>query len=189
MDLLEISQSIRKLRLQQGLTVEQLAKKSGFSKGFISQVENFRITPSLKALNAISAALGVPLSAVLGSESAVPDYTLGSVEKGEEILRNDNALYNMRYLALAYKQLGRKLDPFIIEYRKSAIERPLLMHDTEEFFLLLEGDVEFFIGSNNKSEKLVAGDTIYLRADLPHRVQLAENCEFARAMVIYSQKN
>ncbi|MBR2357645.1 MAG: helix-turn-helix transcriptional regulator [Lentisphaeria bacterium] len=41
MDLLEISQAIRKLRLQQGLTVEMLAKKSGFSKGFISQVENF----------------------------------------------------------------------------------------------------------------------------------------------------
>ena len=63
MDLLEISQAIRNLRLQQNLTVEMLAKKSGFSKGFISQVENFRITPSLKALNAISAALGVPLAA------------------------------------------------------------------------------------------------------------------------------
>ena len=65
MDLLEISQAIRNLRLQQNLTVEMLAKKSGFSKGFISQVENFRITPSLKALNAISAALGVPLAAIL----------------------------------------------------------------------------------------------------------------------------
>ena len=189
MDLLEISQSIRKLRLQQNLTVDQLAKKSGFSKGFISQVENFRITPSLKALNAISAALGVPLAAVLTSDPKVPEYTIGSVEQGEEIFRNDNLRYGMRYLALAYEQLGRELEPFIVEYKKCSEERPLLLHDTEEFYVLLTGEVEFFIGGNNEPEKLSAGQTIYLKANIPHRVRLAENCTFARALVIYSQKN
>ena len=188
MDLLEISQSIRKYRQQQNLTVEQLAKKSGFSKGFISQVENFRLTPSLKALNAISQALGVPLSAILTSDPAVPDYTIGSVEQGEEIFRNDNERYGMRYLALAYEQLGRKLEPFIVEYRSCDEERPMLMHDTEEFYVLLAGEVEFFISGEAGSKKLAAGETIYLKADVPHRVKLAAGCEFARALVIYSQK-
>ncbi len=32
MNLLELSQTIRKVRHSQGMTVEQLAKKSGFSK-------------------------------------------------------------------------------------------------------------------------------------------------------------
>ena len=189
MELLEISQTIRKLRMQQNLTVEQLAKKSGFSKGFISQVENFRLTPSLKALNAISNALGVPLATLLNPDPAVPDYTIGSVDRGEEIFRNDNEQYNMRYLALAYEQLGRQLEPFIVEYRACEHERPLLMHDTEEFYVLLTGSVEFFIGGDGKKELLSAGQTIYLRADLPHRVRLAPGCEFARALVIYSQKN
>ena len=189
MDLLEISQAIRKLRLQQNLTVEQLAKKSGFSKGFISQVENFRITPSLKALNAISAALGVPLASVLTSNPAVPEYTIGSVEQGEEIFRNDNLRYGMRYLALAYEQLGRELEPFIVEYKKCSEERPLLLHDTEEFYVLLAGEVEFLIGGSTEPEKLSAGQTIYLKANIPHRVRLAEDCAFARALVIYSQKN
>jgi transcriptional regulator with XRE-family HTH domain len=188
MDLLKISQAVRKIRQQQNLTVEQLAKKSGFSKGFISQVENFRITPSLKALNAISSALGVPLSAVLTSDPAIPDYTTGSVEQGEEIFRNNSGEYNMRYLALAYQQLGRQLEPFIIEYRSGGRERPLMMHDTEEFYLLLEGRMEFFIGNDEKCEVLSAGQTIYLRADLPHRARLAPGCDFARALVIYSQK-
>ena len=189
MDLLAISQSIRKLRMQQNLTVEQLAKKSGFTKGFISQVENFRSTPSLKALNAISSALGVPLTALLASDPEKPDYTVGSVEQGEEIFRNDNERYGMRYLALAYGQLGRELDPFIIEYRPCDEERPLLLHDTEEFYVLLSGQVEFFIGGEEHSELLSAGQTIYLRANLPHRVRLAPNCKLARALVIYSQKN
>ena len=188
MDLLEISQVVRKLRIQQNLTVEQLAKKSGFSKGFISQVENFRITPSLKALNAISAALGVPLTAVLSKEPHIPDYTVGSVEHGEEIFRNDNERYGMRYMALAYEQVGRELEPFIIEYRTSTEERPLLMHDTEEFYVLLSGSVEFYIEGQNEPELLHAGQTIYLRSNIPHRVKLAEGCEFARALVTYSQK-
>ena len=188
MDLLEISQMIRKLRIQQNLTVELLAKKSGFSKGFISQVENFRITPSLKALNAISAALGVPLSAVLSKDPQVPDYSVGSVEQGEEIFRNDNERYGMRYLALAYEQVGRELEPFIIEYRACSEERPLLMHDTEEFYVLLTGSVEFYIEGKTEPLLLNAGQTIYLRSNIPHRVKLAAGCEFARALVTYSQK-
>ncbi len=188
MDLLEISQAIRNLRLQQNLTVEMLAKKSGFSKGFISQVENFRITPSLKALNAISAALGVPLAAILSKDPQIPEYTIGSVDSGEEIFRNDNERYGMRYLALAYEQVGRLLEPFIIEYRKCSEERPLLMHDTEEFYVLLTGSVEFYIEGKAAPELLKAGQTIYLRANLPHRVKLAPGCDFARALVTYSQK-
>ena len=188
MDLLEISQMIRKLRIQQALTVEQLAKKSGFSKGFISQVENFRITPSLKALNAISAALGVPLAAVLSKDPHIPDYTVGSVEHGEEIFRNDNERYGMRYLALAYEQVGRLLEPFIIEYRACAEERPLLMHDTEEFYVLLTGSVEFYIEGKESPELLKAGQTIYLKSNIPHRVKLAKGCDFARALVTYSQR-
>ena len=67
MNLLELSQTIRRLRLERRLTVEQLALRSGFSKGFISQVENFRISPSLKALNRIAEALEVDLKSLFES--------------------------------------------------------------------------------------------------------------------------
>ena len=68
MNLLELSQNIRKIRIEQNMTVEQLAKNSGFSKGFISQVENFRITPSLKALTRIADALGVSMSMLFAED-------------------------------------------------------------------------------------------------------------------------
>ena len=68
MNLLKLSQNIRRVRLAQGMTVAGLAEKSGFSKGFISQVENFRQSPSLKALLKISDALGVSLSALFDED-------------------------------------------------------------------------------------------------------------------------
>lgn len=187
MDLLQISQTIRKLRQEQGLTLEQLAKKSGFSKGFISQLENFRLTPSLKALNRISAALGVPLGALFAPDAGgAPEYTLGALGGGHEIFRNDNERYGMRYLALAYEQIGRRLEPFIIEYRPAEGERDFLMHDTEEFFVMLKGKVEYRISDEERVITLAPGDTIYMRANLPHKVRLAPGCIYAKALVVYA---
>ena len=41
MDLLRIAQLVRQTRKQQGMTVEALADKSGFSKTYVSRLENF----------------------------------------------------------------------------------------------------------------------------------------------------
>ena len=130
MNLPELSQTIRKVRLAQGMTVDQLAQKSGFSKGFISQVENFRITPSLKALIRIAEALGIPMSKLFDENGQNAEYTFGSLNCGEEIQRNDNTQYGIRYLALAYRQIGRKMDPFVLEYTP-ATPREFMFHDTE----------------------------------------------------------
>ena len=86
MNLPELSQTIRKVRLAQGMTVDQLAQKSGFSKGFISQVENFRITPSLKALIRIAEALGIPMSKLFDENGQNAEYTFGSLNSNPELL-------------------------------------------------------------------------------------------------------
>ena len=42
MDLVNVAHKIKELRLQQQLTIDQLAARSGLSKGYISRLENFR---------------------------------------------------------------------------------------------------------------------------------------------------
>ena len=41
MDLVNVAHKIRQLRQQQQLTIDQLAARSGLSKGYISRLENF----------------------------------------------------------------------------------------------------------------------------------------------------
>ena len=186
MNLLELSQAIRRVRLSQGMTVEQLSKKSGFSKGFISQVENFRQTPSLKALIRISEALGMPMSSLFSENGpAVPEFSFGRLDEGEELLRNDGEQHGIRYLALAYQQIGRKMDPFIIEYTPGE-PRDFMFHETEEFFVLLEGELNYYLYDNNGLHRMKAGDTLYMKANIPHRVELPENCTYANGFVIYT---
>ena len=186
MNLLELSKTVRELRKKQGMTVETLAKKSNFSKGFISQIENFRITPSLKALMRISAALGVSLEELF-SGNALPEkpYTFGNLSEGEVFDRDSGTEHGIHYLALAHRQIGRKMDPFIIEYTPGP-EREFLMHDTEEFFVLLDGELDYCIYDDNTRKHLSPGDTVYMRANVPHRVILPADCPGARALVIYS---
>ncbi|MDD3155678.1 MAG: XRE family transcriptional regulator [Victivallaceae bacterium] len=188
MDLLKVSQRIRHIRIAQNLTVEELARKSGFSKGFVSQVENFRLTPSLKALNKLSEALGVGLSELFGNEGSEPQYLFGKLDDGVEINRNDSDRYGIRYFALAYGSVGRKIEAFVIEYTPAKEDRDFLMHDSEELFIMLEGTLEFSISEAANTREVQKADTVYLKANLPHKVKLAPGCAFAKALVIYSPK-
>lgn len=187
MDLLHISQNIRAVRQAQSMTVEQLAQRSGFSKGFISQVENFRVTPSLKALDKIASALGLTIADLFKTEQNTAQYTFGNLKSGTELLRDeDPAKYGIRYFALAYSQIGRVMDPFIVEYTPAQEERSFMMHDTEEFYLLLEGEVQYRLFDDSQSHIMKPGDTLYMKANLPHRVLLSGSCTYAKALILYS---
>ena len=133
MDLVNVAHKIKELRLQQQLTIDQLAARSGLSKGYISRLENFRTGASLRALNLVSAALGVEMI---------------------DLFRSDK-------------------------------QRELMQHDSQEFFVLLEGEVDYMIGSADNSRRMVKGDTVYLEAQLPHGARLAPGCDYASALVIY----
>ena len=187
MNLVELAKTIRKIRQQQNMTVEQLAKKCGFSKGFISQVENFRQTPSLKALTRISDALGVALSDLFSENGPTsPPYSFGRLDDGEELHRDEGEKFGIRYFSLAHRQLGRQLDPFIVEYTPAS-PRGFMNHDAEEFFVLLDGELIYYICDDNTKKKMVAGDTLYLQALVPHRIELAEGCSKAKGLIVYTE--
>ena len=112
-------------------------------------------------------------------------YTFGNLSDGRELDRDNGGEHGIRYFSLAHRHIGRKMDPFIIEYTPGP-ERDFMMHDTEEFFVLLEGELDYCIYDDNEKKRMVAGDTVYMQANVPHRVILPEGCSCARALVIYS---
>ena len=59
-----IGRRIVALRLHLGITSEELAKRAGVTKGYISLVENGLRVPSLTVLQRIAEALGHDISAV-----------------------------------------------------------------------------------------------------------------------------
>jgi transcriptional regulator with XRE-family HTH domain len=188
MDLLRIAKLVRQTRKQQDMTVEALAEKSGFSKTYISRLENFRITPSIKSLSKIADALGMQMSSFFETNSQPIQYLTGHLDEGEEIERNGGR-FGMKYHCLAFKKPDRELNPFVIEYTRSKEKRSFLAHDSEEFFLLLEGEIQFLVYDDDHCTNMKPQQTFYLSEGVPHRVQLAVGCDYAKALVVYNKKH
>jgi transcriptional regulator with XRE-family HTH domain len=84
-----LGERLRALRRDRGLSIAQLAKRTGLTKGFLSQLERDLTSVSLSALARICAALGVrfgdvlddpPMGAVIRRESAIRWTEVGNHE-------------------------------------------------------------------------------------------------------------
>ena len=67
---MNLGNRIRQIRCRAGLSQKEVAKKSGISVSFLSQVERDITTPSLKSLRNIALAVDTKVSHLLGEEIA-----------------------------------------------------------------------------------------------------------------------
>ena len=67
---MDIGEKLRQLRLQRGLTQEELADRCELSKGFISQVERNLASPSIATLTDMLECLGSSLPAFFNEKTA-----------------------------------------------------------------------------------------------------------------------
>ena len=68
----EVGPQVRHWRVRRGLTLAQVAERSGLNVGYLSQVENGRASPSLETLGALGAALDVPITWFLANAVPAP---------------------------------------------------------------------------------------------------------------------
>ena len=56
-----VGEHLRQARLQLGMTLRTLARQTGFSPSFMSQVENGQVSPSISSMERIARAVGLTL--------------------------------------------------------------------------------------------------------------------------------
>lgn len=62
-----VGENVKRLRLEQGLTQEQFAEKSGFSQQYLSDLERGRRNPTVVTLWELAQALGVEPVVLIGT--------------------------------------------------------------------------------------------------------------------------
>lgn len=65
MQVAAVGRRLRELRVVSGLSLSEVARRSGLGKGTLSELENGHRNPTLETLFAVIGALGLPLSAAL----------------------------------------------------------------------------------------------------------------------------
>lgn len=97
---LDIAPVLRAARAELGLSLRELAERTGFSASFLSQLELGQNSPSLASLDRIAAALGLDLpellrSAMSGTGSARPPVIH---RRDESVVRSDWSNATLRLL-------------------------------------------------------------------------------------------
>ena len=77
-----VGQKIKRWRLEQNITQEQLAHRLDLSQGYINQIENGKRSFTLETLQKVAGVLGIPLSDIFNEEkNEVSLKTFKSVDR------------------------------------------------------------------------------------------------------------
>jgi transcriptional regulator with XRE-family HTH domain len=185
MDEKQIAKNIKKIRLENNLSQENLAELSGLTKGYISKIEKSDTAPPLSTLSKIATALNVDITMLTAEELELPeDMDLCIVRKGEGKKISNATLEGYHYEALAHKKIGKNMEPFFL--MPAFDEKAVFMHEGEEFMYVLQGVHEFIY--KDKRYILNEGDSIYFDSRIPHTGRSVGKKRAKILAVMYSYK-
>ena len=166
MDELNIGRKIHQIRLQNDLTLEKVAKLTGFTKSYLSMVESGKKSPPIATLSKIAKALDVDIPAFF--EQKKPEDRIILVRKGEgKAVVRDGNIFGYRYESIAPTKRHKKMEPFIVTHLFQPKKLGRFDHEGEELFYVLEGKIKFLYG--DRDYLLKEGDCLYFDASIPHR--------------------
>jgi transcriptional regulator with XRE-family HTH domain len=162
--IMNIGSKIKRLRMENGLTQEELADRCELTKGFISQLEREMTSPSIATLCDILEALGTTLSEFFEEES---DEKI--VFKQEDtFVKHEEDLHMSIHWVIPNAQKN-EMEPILVELEPHGITYKDTPHAGEEFGYVLEGEIELFHGKR----KLVVkkGESFYFKPNKEHYIK------------------
>jgi transcriptional regulator with XRE-family HTH domain len=179
----ELGKRIKAYRMQRGLTLQKLEEKTGFTKGYLSKVENTKKAPPVSTLIVLAKALEVSLSEIFGENGEKSSLSLVKRNERQVVARN-GTVFGYSYQTLAHKFYKKHMEPYILTLPVKPKQVPLYQHEGEEILFVLEGTMKFFHGDL----ELIAeeGDCLYFDASIPHHGICQGKKEVKCLMVIYT---
>jgi len=160
---LKIGEKLKKLRLSNSLTQEELASRADLTKGYISQLENDATSPAISTLEDLLDVLGVNLSEFF-AETPELDVVFG---KERRVVATEDG--GLRVELLVPGAQNRTMDPVLVtlEPGKAMDEQPI--HEGEEFGFVLSGRVELVL--DDKTHTVRRHECFFFPSDRRHTVR------------------
>ena len=184
-----VGSKIKGIRESKGLSLEEVAERSGLSLDQITSIETDQNLPSLGPLIKIARALGVRLGTFMDDNDALGPVVCRAEEReSKSSISFSNgaadARKHMEYHPLAQQKAGRHMEPFIIDINPE--DEPnfqLSAHEGEEFIYVMQGEVEIVYGKDTYS--LNEGDSIFYDSIVKHHVHGASGKSAKILAVVY----
>jgi transcriptional regulator with XRE-family HTH domain len=162
-----LGDEIRHMRKAKGLTLSALARKTGLSIGYLSQVERDISGLSIKALKQVSDAMGVQVARLFQEVEPAP-----LAERDVVVRANRRRRLSFSGLGLSDDLLSPTLSGDLemllctLAPGASSGEEPYT-HKGEEAGFILSGSLELWVGKRHFNLK--QGDAFTFKSTVPHR--------------------
>ncbi len=176
---MEVGKKLRRLRRTKGLTLEELANRAGLTKGFLSQIERDKTSPSISALKAILDVLGEDISTFfkdmdVKEKNAFKKDERRSIEFEKPGVKIESPIPNLHY---------RELDPLIVSIDPGAEIEDEDWDVEEAFGYILRGSVKITINKNVYI--LRKGDSFYIFPETTYTIKNTGKKEAEILIVAY----
>lgn len=156
---MDIGKKLKELRLQNDLTLVDLASRCELTKGFLSQVEHNLTTPSIATLEDIVEALGTNLSEFFREEEEAQ-----IVFSTQDFFVDEKDGYTIEWVIPNAQK--NQMEPILLTLHSHEKSHELSSHNGEEFGYVLKGSITLVRG--NKKYKLKAQETFYIDGSKSH---------------------
>ena len=162
---LHLGSHIRRLRLEQRRTQQEIADACGFTKSLLSKIERNKVMPPIATLVKIANALGTRVSVLIESGRKVASVKASAGDVADQMTSTEQGYWIHPY---ATRFRSKRMQPFLFSVRKGEVKEHHLTHEGEEFIYVLKGTVRVQVGPDEHT--LHAGDALYFDAGYVHQV-------------------
>ena len=156
---MDIGQRIKEKRTLLMLTQEELANRCELTKGYISQLENDKVSPSIETLETILDVLGISFSEFFDDKRKKK-----IIFNAEEQYIKEFGGYTQTWLVPTSQELS--MEPIIIKIDPKSETFHDYPHPGEEFGYVVKGEITVCYGGER--HKCKALESFYFKSDQDH---------------------
>src|SRR5689334_3432319 len=157
-----VAESLRALRHDRRLSLDQLAEASGVSRAALSQIESARTNPTLTILWKVAVGLGVPFQALLATNEGGRSRLLRASDVVP--MRSADGRMESRLVSPAGSD---RLEIYELRFQpKGSLRSEPHAAQSTEIVIVLTGVLRITVG--DESHELRAGDSLWFGADVRH---------------------
>ncbi len=161
---MKIGERLKRLRIINSLTQEELASRADLTKGFISQLENDATSPSIATLKDILDVFGVSMQEFFSDTTDAEDIVYG---KDARVQASNDEKIKVELLVPGAQNRG--MDPVLVTLAPGEEMDEQQFHEGEEFGFVLLGKVQLRL--DEKLHTVRKDECFYFSSDKKHSVK------------------
>jgi transcriptional regulator with XRE-family HTH domain len=160
-----VASRLKDLRAERGLTLDELAERSGVSRSMISLIERAESSPTARVLDKLAASLGVTLASLFAEEARADSAPVARSAEQPTWSDPETGYIRRNLSPSAFPSPIELVEVVLPAGTRVAYDSGLRAHAVHQQIYVLEGTIEVTLGK--QVYRLAGGDCLAMQVDRP----------------------